>query len=93
LTTSISAPTRIEKKKLKRKMKKTAKEITKFLNYPLKNNDSIKVFKNMPSFKYDYERLFIEHKYSVCKETIAQLGHRFIRDNKHKISKKRGISS
>jgi hypothetical protein len=64
-------------------MKKTAKETTKFLNSSSKEQDSIKVFKDIPGFKYDYERLFIEHECSACKETIAQLDNRFIRDNEH----------
>jgi hypothetical protein len=70
-TTSISVSIRIEKKKLKREIKKVAKETTKFLNSSSKNNDSIKVFKDMPGFKYDYKRLFIKHECSAYKETIV----------------------
>jgi hypothetical protein len=37
----------------------------------------------MPGFKYDYERLFIQNEYLVCKKEIIKLEHRFIRDTEH----------
>jgi hypothetical protein len=60
-------------------MKKVTKETTKFLNSPSKNDEDIKVYTTIPSFKYKYERLFVEHDYLICKEKKVKLKYRFKR--------------
>jgi hypothetical protein len=82
-----SVPIRKEKKKDKRDLKKATKESLNYLNSLSKGDDIMEVFKPMPGFKYDYERLFVEHKCLVCKMEIIKLEHRFIRDNEHQYIK------
>jgi hypothetical protein len=66
-------------------LKKVTKELFNYLNsLPRVDDDNdIKVFKPMSGFKYDYERLFLEHECLVYKEKIIKLEYRFIRDNEH----------
>jgi hypothetical protein len=86
-TTMISVPTRKEKKKDKRDLKKTTKELLNYLNSPSKGDNIMKAFKSMLGLKYDYERLFVEHECLVYKMELIKLEHRFIRDNEHQYIK------